>query len=130
MSALDAGFKILFLTTSASSAVGFHFAKEIHKRNGPSKPIADFSVFMAWSFGLYLFSCLGSSFFCAASGERILAVLLVLLFCLPFALAFWARSYSRADAVFNLQILGLVVGAALLICLDQSVRHAVLLRFG
>ena len=124
MNAVGAAFKALFLLTSVSSAVGYGFAKALHTSNGPTKKIANFSVFMAYSFVLYLFACLGSSFFCAASGERCSALLLFSLFCLPFALAFFVRSYDRAQAAFDLQILGLVLGAAAFVCLDRGVRQA------
>jgi hypothetical protein len=110
MSALAAGFKALFLLTTVTSALGFAFAWTLHTSNGPTKKISDFSVFMAYSLGLYLFACLGSSFFCASSGEWLLAVLLLLLFLFPFVLALFARSYSQARTVFVIQIIGLIAG--------------------
>ena len=129
MGVLEAGFKALFLLTSVTSAVGFGYAKKLHASNGPSKRIANFSIFMGYSFGFYLMACLGTSFYCAAAGETVLTSLLLLFLSLPFALAFSARSYDRAKTVFDVQILGLVLGAVSLISLDRDVRH-LLLRLG
>jgi hypothetical protein len=126
MSVLGAGFKVLFLLTSASSAGGFVVAWRLHESDGPSKTLADFSVFMAYSFCLYLFACLGSFYFCARSGESLLAVLLALSFFLPFVLAFLARSYDSAKIVFGVQILALVLGAVSLAWLDAGVHRALL----
>ena len=125
---MSAFFKFLFLLTSAASAGGFVFAKKIHTSNGPSKVIADFSIFMAYSFGIYLFACLASAFLCAAAGEFLLSGLLALCFVFPFLLAYLSRPYARADAAFNLQIVGLACGAAAMILLDAGVR-AFLSRF-
>lgn len=126
---LRAGLDVVFLLTSGSSFLGFSFAKKLHKSNGPSKRIADLSVFMAYSFGIYLAACLLLAFFDISSGEDIMGALLLFLFCLPFILAFLAKSYQQAETVFNLQMLGLILGILSMACLDQRVKH-VLRLFG
>ena len=56
---LVVGLLLAFAATSVASIVGFHWAKSVHKSTSPSRVIARFSVLMAYSFGLYLMSCLG-----------------------------------------------------------------------
>ena len=103
-------FKIIFLLTSVSSAIGFGFARTLHSSNGPSKKISNFSVFMAYSFGLYLLACLGLCLVYVAARAYASAGIFFLLFCFPSVLAYFGKSYKHAKTVFNLQILGLIAG--------------------
>ena len=123
---LGVGSQLLFLASSAASLVGFCFARKIHLSNGPSKRIADFSVFMAYAFGLYLLACLELSLFYFLSGALLLGVLLALLFVFPFALALWAKFYERVETVFRLQIAGLIAGVIAVARFDAHVRHLLL----
>ena len=109
MSAVAAALKWMFILASISSAIGFWKAKTISKSNGPTKPIADFSAFMAYSFGAYLFVCLALTAIAVFSHDAG-ALFYGALFCAPFAIAGLANEYQQADAAFHAQIVILLTG--------------------